>query len=191
MGLDQYAYAVMPSGNNTDFSYDWDINTQPDKVDLLVQWRKHPNLQKWMEDLYIKKSQEQGREVVTDIEITAETARMSAMVLNTETGDMETVEDIFVNEETKEQLESGILDKLKEEFSNDMTISDFNQQPLRLTLEDLDQLELAIKEDKLPMGEGPFWGVSLPQHKEETLKFILKARWAIWEGLEVYYDSWW
>jgi len=39
MGLDQYARSIDSSGKETDIAY----------------WRKHPNLQGWMEDLYIKK----------------------------------------------------------------------------------------------------------------------------------------
>ena len=39
MGLDQYARVVDNDGTETEIAY----------------WRKHPNLQGWMEDLYIKK----------------------------------------------------------------------------------------------------------------------------------------
>jgi len=39
MGLDQYAYAVDTNGEKEEIAY----------------WRKHPNLQGWMENLYISK----------------------------------------------------------------------------------------------------------------------------------------
>jgi hypothetical protein len=39
MGLDQFAYSVDNTGNKTEISY----------------WRKHPNLQGWMENLWYKK----------------------------------------------------------------------------------------------------------------------------------------
>jgi len=52
MGLDQYAFAVMPHPDNTDFSYVWNHEQSEDKVFLIAQWRKHPNLQGYMEKLY-------------------------------------------------------------------------------------------------------------------------------------------
>ena len=58
MGLDQYAYAVMPHPNNTDLSYVWTHEQFEDKVFLIAQWRKHPNIQGWMEKLYESKGGE-------------------------------------------------------------------------------------------------------------------------------------
>ena len=58
MGLDQYAYAVMPHPNNTDLSYVWTHEQSEDKVFLIAQWRKHPNIQGWMEKLYESKGGE-------------------------------------------------------------------------------------------------------------------------------------
>ena len=45
MGLDQYAYIASKSGSP------WD---DPSKQEL-AYWRKHPNLQGWMEKLWLKK----------------------------------------------------------------------------------------------------------------------------------------
>lgn len=42
MGLDQYAYAAAKA------NLDWDNNNQRE----LAYWRKHPNLQGWMEQLW-------------------------------------------------------------------------------------------------------------------------------------------
>lgn len=47
MGLDQYAYAAAKSDS-------WD------KAKELAYWRKHPNLQGWMERLWINKNQPNG-----------------------------------------------------------------------------------------------------------------------------------
>lgn len=71
----------------------------------------------------------------------------------------------------------------------------FNCVPVRVTAEDLDQLE----RDAGPTGcdlnasaGGFFWGAShYPEDGRDTLEFIAAARAAIEEGDEIYYDSWW
>ena len=56
MGLDQFAYAVMPHKDNTDLGYVWnDTDSENAKVILFHSWRKHPNLQGYMEELYVNK----------------------------------------------------------------------------------------------------------------------------------------
>ena len=67
MGLDQYAYAVLPHKDNTDFGWAWDDEVKPpqeglEPVNDLAYWRKHPDLQGWMENLYLRKCEEQGVE---------------------------------------------------------------------------------------------------------------------------------
>ena len=63
MGLDQYAYVAARAGQNTEW---WDgAELDPDTRDYrnakvtkpreLAYWRKHPNLQGWMEQLWISK----------------------------------------------------------------------------------------------------------------------------------------
>ena len=49
MGLDQYAYKVKKGSINSDV--DFPINEGTD-VEEICYWRKHPNLQGWMENLY-------------------------------------------------------------------------------------------------------------------------------------------
>lgn len=68
---------------------------------------------------------------------------------------------------------------------------DFNCASVRLTLEDLDALEAAIKNRKLPHTEGFFFGQSTGDEAEVDLKFVEKAREAINNGHAIYYDSWW
>lgn len=70
---------------------------------------------------------------------------------------------------------------------------DFNADTnLRLTLDDLDALERAVKENALPFTEGFFFGESVPEHDAETLAFIAKAREFLVTGkYAVLYTSWW
>ena len=54
MGLDQYAFAVKPSKEDTPFSF-----ANHDKTEI-AYWRKHPNLQGWMERLWLEKREQAG-----------------------------------------------------------------------------------------------------------------------------------
>ena len=68
----------------------------------------------------------------------------------------------------------------------------FNQQCVRLTLSDLEQLETAVIRGELPESSGFFWGDnSSEEYKEHDLQFIKDAREAINNGMDIYYDSWW
>ena len=69
----------------------------------------------------------------------------------------------------------------------------FNCAPLRLYLEDLDQLQRDIGENKLEPTEGFFFGSQTiyPEDVASAMKFIFEARDAIKQGDAVYYDSWW
>ena len=141
MGLDQYAFAVAPHKGNTDFSYYWNRDTE-DEVDFtpvteLAYWRKHPNLQGWMRELWTKKMYADGA-----------------------------VEEILEIE--------------------------FNCQPIRLTVSDLDELEEVVNNAQLPETVGFFFGDnSDDDYKEADLEFIKAARKAISQDMEIYYDSWW
>jgi hypothetical protein len=112
MGLDQYAYSREPIDYDNGFD-----------------WRKHPNLQQFMMELYYKKG--------------------------------------------------GTADS-------------FNCVPMRLELEDIDNLELSVTTGELPQGGGFFHGCDADEYyKEQDLKFIAWARKELEAGREVYYDSWW
>ena len=57
MGLDQYAMARTPEGEAEEIAY----------------WRKHPNLQGWMENLWIEKGAQGGTEFnCVELELTLE-----------------------------------------------------------------------------------------------------------------------
>lgn len=67
----------------------------------------------------------------------------------------------------------------------------FNCVPVRLTLDDLAELELAITSGNLPPTSGFFFGASDGTETSDDLAFIAKAREAIEAGNAVLYDSWW
>lgn len=123
MGLDQYAYTVDNNGEQEQLAY----------------WRKHPNLQGWMENRW---------------------------------------------------NERGCPGKRDE--PNGLGLSEFNCIALELNSKDLDELEIAIKNDTLPETTGFFFGNnSDEEYKEDDLAFIKKAREALDAGLPVFYDSSW
>lgn len=62
MGLDQYAYVAAYAGQQDEYyeKGSWDAGTQDfvstiEKPRELAYWRKHPNLQGWMELLWLNK----------------------------------------------------------------------------------------------------------------------------------------
>ena len=136
MGLDQYAMAVYPHRENTDFDYVWTRSDNADKITDLAQWRKHADLQGYMEELFYAKREQAGEPLERDWQA-------------------------------------------------------FNCQAVRLSFQDLEDLENAVKNENLPHTTGFFFGQSHPDDKKDTLKFIVKARKAIAQDMEIYYDSWW
>ena len=71
MGLDQYAYVAARTGQNAEW---WDgAELDPDTRDYrndkvnkpreLAYWRKHPNLQGWMESLWKRRMHESNQEI--------------------------------------------------------------------------------------------------------------------------------
>lgn len=144
MGLDQYGFAVRPHKDNTDFSVAWTDENKPENGEvqvLIAQWRKHPDLHGWMENLFNRKADEQGY--------------------------------------------AGKPDRWQEGGRS------FNCQPLRLTWQDLVDLEWAITLEDLPHTEGFFFGESQPEDMDLDIAFIKAAKEAMSQDMEVYYDSWW
>jgi len=70
-------------------------------------------------------------------------------------------------------------------------VNEFNCTTVQLTSEDIDLLECAIKEGKLPETCGFFFGKSDGSECEDDLDFISNAHGALEQGLTVYYSSWW
>jgi hypothetical protein len=130
MGLDQYAYV---SGSK---------NTNFDDHREIAYWRKHPNLQGWMESLWFRKNG-------------------------------------FTVDSTDQQIEGK-------------QPPDFNGIELELTWQDLDDLEFAVTNNRLPYTQGFFFGnPSDDYYKEQDLAFIKAARAEIFVGLKVFYNSSW
>jgi hypothetical protein len=68
----------------------------------------------------------------------------------------------------------------------------FNGDELELTLENLDDLQIAVMSQNLPPTQGFFFGNSADVHYlNADLEFITKARQAIRDGLRVFYNSSW
>jgi len=123
MGLDQFAMAYDTNGEKEELAY----------------WRKHPNLQGWMERLWENK----GRP------------------------------------------------NLPEDHKENM-LGDFNCIPVELNMDDLDDLEDAVRSNSLPATGGFFFGENSDEYyKEKDLEFIRNARDALDSGLRVEYNSWW
>lgn len=53
MGLDMYAYTIHPDAITEEV--DFDIGALDENATRIHQWRKHPNLHGWMEELYQQK----------------------------------------------------------------------------------------------------------------------------------------
>ncbi len=120
MGLDQYAFARKGEPN-----YDAGAIHEEHEV---AYWRKHPNLQGWMEDLWRSKGNE----------------------------------------------------------------GEFNCVDVELTFEDLEKLEAAIEDAKLPETHGFFFGNNSDDlYKETDQEFIREARQYLSDGYKIVYTSWW
>jgi len=130
MGLDMYARRV---GGGADLAcladpINPDFDGVPEGTEMdadFAYWRKHANLQGWMERRYRQKGGER----------------------------------------------------------------EFNCVHMRLTLEDLDDLERDMAAG-LETATGFFWGTSVPEDDVATSEFIAKARKAIDAGDAIFYYSW-
>jgi hypothetical protein len=73
------------------------------------------------------------------------------------------------------------------------TKESFNCVPVRLTMEDLQDLEKDVLADNLPQTQGFFFGDNPPDEESmlHDMEFISKAKVAIARGDAIYYDSWW
>jgi hypothetical protein len=68
----------------------------------------------------------------------------------------------------------------------------FNGVELELTYDDLDELEYAVQNNRLPSTSGFFFGEGADDYyKPSDLKFIQEARAEMFLGLKVFYNSSW
>jgi hypothetical protein len=191
MGLDQYAIVYPPYKGNTDFK-----PAKDDGAQLLSQWRKHPNLQGWMTNLYNVRMRLQNQVGVTNAEHWGSgTFNIQAVPMGMgEDGPAELPEEIVkLNEKFQEhmaKIQQDIVGSVHEFADADDYV--FNCDYIRLTESDLDQLEEAINRGELPPTTGFFFGDNADEHyKEQDLKFIADARIAMSMGFQVYYTSDW
>jgi hypothetical protein len=68
----------------------------------------------------------------------------------------------------------------------------FNGVELELTYDDLDELEYAVQNNRLPSTSGFFFGEGADDYyKPSDLKFVQEARAEMFLGLKVFYNSSW
>jgi len=139
MGLDQYAFARKgePIEATEDYTYeDFEGNRHVEQRTYVsyeeehevAYWRKHPNLQGWMENLWRMKGGE----------------------------------------------------------------GEFNCVDVELNAANLEQLEYALRFDRLPPTEGFFFGDDSDEYyKEADAEFIREARQYLSDGYKIVYTSWW
>ncbi len=185
MGLDQYGYIIKNNSSNTDFSYNG-------KGKMFAQWRKHPNLQGWMENLFNFKATRQGFIGIVESGGISPGITARAMTFDKDGNKLESV----AEGENLQELLKEALENVKEQYNKIVESAPpkrvFNNQPLRLNLSDLEQLETAINRGELPKTEGFFFGDNADEeYKQQDIEFIVAAREAISKGYDVYYDSWW
>ena len=71
-------------------------------------------------------------------------------------------------------------------------ITSFNGIELELTWDDIEDLERAIKEKRLPSTTGFFFGESSDEfYYNDDLEFIKNAKFELFVGLKVFYNSSW
>lgn len=108
--------------------------------------------------------------------------------------DRQTVAEQVTIEVSRETMIRALFDKLHPESGGrGAEVPDFNQQKVRLTLEDLEALRQDVTEGALPPTTGFFFGNYPPdeESKVRDLAFIDEAVELIKSGYAVYYDSWW
>jgi len=184
MGLDQMMFASTSNSKNTEFF----CNEEAGFVQFGT-WRKHPNLHGWMEKLFNAKADALGFEGETNFNL--ETIA-TALPTSPEIVESALAEGIPQLSSTEEMERLIALESFTAQAENVTKKRVFNRQPIRLSLADIDQLEMAVKLGELPATKGFFFGEDSSDHyKEYDLKVISAAKEAIRQGLDVYYDSWW
>jgi hypothetical protein len=140
MGLDQYAYVAMKAGAQAEYYEDENYDKEdgdPTKLSEpreIAYWRKHPNLQGWMERLWIERNPDA-------------------------------------------EGETGVM---------------FNGIELELTWDDLERLESDVEAGTLPQTSGFFFGSDSDEYyQQQDLEFIKQAKFELFVGLRVFYNSSW
>lgn len=83
------------------------------------------------------------------------------------------------------------MEKLWKKKTGNTNRDDFNCEKMRLSVDDIDELEKAIKTWKIDDSEPFSFDKYTSNMKEHDLQFCYEAKEAIKDGYAVYYDSWW
>ena len=122
MGLDQYAFARKgePIEATEDYTYeDFDGNRHVkqrtyvsyEEEHEVAYWRKHPNLQGWMENLWREKGGE-GEFNCVDVELTA--ADLEKLEQDIDYGDLPETEGFFFGNPSDDRYREGDLEFIRE-----------------------------------------------------------------------------
>ena len=122
MGLDQYAFARKgePIEATEDYTYeDFDGNRHVkqrtyvsyEEEHEVAYWRKHPNLQGWMENLWREKGGE-GEFNCVDVELTA--ADLEKLEQDIDYGDLSETEGFFFGNPSDDRYKEGDLEFIRE-----------------------------------------------------------------------------
>lgn len=104
MGLDQYAYVAARASERDDYWGNYDPNTDTSRITKpreIAYWRKHPNLQGWMEQLWREKNTDPAADPTfngVELELTWEDLdRLEQDIKNGTMAQLETVGFFFGN----------------------------------------------------------------------------------------------
>lgn len=178
MGLDMYAMKLTDKSKAKDLKAAGSfrdagipLNVQ-EPFEIYYQWRKHPNLHQFFDNIYwdqsaeaIQRTKEWNEKI--DAEVEAAKDPTEALQINTE----------LMMEHGKVALENA-----------------FNSgEYVLITPTILDELEKRVRERDLPHGAGFFWGTSdlSEEEMEYDLGFITESRKRLDRGETLIYSSWW
>ncbi len=102
MGLDQYAYSVDPRlvEGSVDFKVPDDCARQ------IAYWRKHPDLQGWMQELYLAKG---GQEEFNCVNVRLELEDLDALEEAVRDGDLPRTSGFFFGESTPDDRDDDLI----------------------------------------------------------------------------------
>jgi hypothetical protein len=102
MGLDQYAYSVDP--RLVEGSVDFKV---PDgSARQIAYWRKHPDLQGWMQELYLAKG---GQEEFNCVNVRLELEDLDALEEAVRDGDLPRTSGFFFGESTPDDRDDDLI----------------------------------------------------------------------------------
>jgi hypothetical protein len=178
MGLDMYAMRLTDDSKVNDLKPAGSFKAAGITVDseepfeIYYEWRKHPNLHQFFENIYW----DQSEEAIAKTKAWNEKIDKQVEAIKDPTEALQTHAEL-VMEHGKVALENA-----------------FNSgEYVLITPTILDELEKRIREKDLPHGAGFFWGTSdlSEEEMEYDLGFITESRKRLDRGETLIYSSWW